>query len=56
MEMHPTTPVQEVYIFNMLQSIIGVLFGTNNRITIQLDKLIYYTGDEVNNWEYNKQL
>ena len=33
---------------NMLQSIIGVLFGTNNRIKIQLDKQIYYTGDEVN--------
>lgn len=31
----------------MLQSIIGVLFGTNNKIKIQLDKSIYYTGDEV---------
>ena len=32
----------------MLQSIIGVLFGTNNKIKIQLDKSIYYTGEEVN--------
>lgn len=31
----------------MLQSIIGVLFGTNNKIKIQLDKSNYYTGDEV---------
>ena len=31
----------------MLQSIIGVLFGTNNKIKIQLDKSIYYTGEEV---------
>ena len=31
----------------MLQSIIGVLFGSNNRIKIQLDKSIYYTDDEV---------
>lgn len=31
----------------MLQNIIGVLFGTNNKIKIQLDKSIYYTGEEV---------
>lgn len=31
----------------MLQSIIGVLFGTNNNLKIQLDRSIYYAGDEV---------
>ena len=32
----------------MLQNIIGVLFGSYNQLKIQLDKAIFYTGDEVN--------
>ncbi len=35
----------------MFQSIIGVLFGTNNHLKVQLDKGIYYAGDEVINNE-----
>lgn len=40
-------PVGLLLSIKMLQSIIGVLFGTNNKIKIQLDKSIYYTGEEV---------
>lgn len=32
----------------MIQNIIGVFFGNKNRIKINLDKEIFYTGDEVN--------
>ena len=43
----PSIHSDSAQLTRMLQSIIGVLFGTNNRVKIQLDKSIYYTGDEV---------